>query len=142
MRRRKLLVVLTGLAVVVAVGVFVPGPSPEPSLVTRENFDRIKGAMSRADVEAMLGPPGDYRTGPEDVAASDGLWEEKIDLGDDPIAAEREWRGDTCTIRVRFNASGTVVGKVSFGSVRADQGVLTNLLWRAMRQSRRWFWFP
>jgi hypothetical protein len=83
MRRRTLLVALVGLAVVAAVGVFVAGPSPEPSLVTRENFDRIKGGMSRVDVAAILGPPGDYRTGPGDIAASDGLWEEQIDLGDD-----------------------------------------------------------
>jgi hypothetical protein len=32
-----------------------------------------------------------------------------------------------------------VVGKGSFGSVRADQGALTNLLWRLKRQWHRWF---
>jgi hypothetical protein len=138
MRRRKLWWVV-GLAVLLTVGVFVPGPSPGPSLVTRENFDRIKGGMKKADVEAILGPPGDHQTGPEDIAASDGLWEDQVKLGDDPIAAERQWAGDTCTIRVRFSTSGTVVGKAGFGSVRADQGALTNLLWRAKRQWQRWF---
>ena len=100
---------------------------------------RDEGANVALNRSAILGPPGDYRTGPEDIAAGDGLWEDQIKLGDDPIAAERQWAGDTCTIRVRFSTSGTVVGKVGFGSVRADQGALTNLLWRTMRQWRRWF---
>jgi hypothetical protein len=55
-------VVLAGLAVVVAAGAVVLWPRL-PSRITRENFDRLKKGMSRAEVEAILGPPGDCRTG-------------------------------------------------------------------------------
>jgi hypothetical protein len=61
MRRRKLLVALAGLAVVVAVGVVVLWP-PEDR-ITEANLERIKEGMTQAEVEAILGPPGDYRTG-------------------------------------------------------------------------------
>jgi hypothetical protein len=61
MRRRTLLVALAGLAVMVAAG--VGALWPRPSRVTGENFDRIEKGMSRAEIEAVLGPPGDYRTG-------------------------------------------------------------------------------
>ena len=57
MRRRKLLIVLVlaGLTVVVVMaGAVVLWPQP-PSRITRENFDRIKEGMSRAEVEAILG---------------------------------------------------------------------------------------
>jgi hypothetical protein len=64
MRRRKLLVALVGLAVVVAAGAVVLWPqAAPPSRVTRENYDCIQEGMTRAEVEAILGPPGDYRTG-------------------------------------------------------------------------------
>ena len=48
MRRRKPLVVVAGLAVVVAAGVVVLWPRADR--VTRENFRRIETGMSRADV--------------------------------------------------------------------------------------------
>jgi hypothetical protein len=57
-----LLVALAGLAVVIAAGVVVLWPREDR--VTRGNFDRIRAGMSRAEVEAILGPPGDYTTGP------------------------------------------------------------------------------
>jgi hypothetical protein len=62
MRKRKLLVVLAGLAVVVAVGVVVL--CLQPSRITRDNFDCIHHGMTRAEVEVIPGPPGDYTTGP------------------------------------------------------------------------------
>jgi len=73
MRRRKLWWVV-GLAVLAAV-VFLlwpvpspPAPSPpvpvQAARITRENFDRITYEMTRADVEALLGPAGLYATGP------------------------------------------------------------------------------
>ena len=61
MRRRKL-IALAGLAVLVAAGAFVLWPRPDR--ITRANYDRIRMGMSRAEVEAILGPPGDYTTGP------------------------------------------------------------------------------
>jgi hypothetical protein len=64
MRRRKPLVALAGLAVVVAAGVVVLWPRTAPERITRENYDRIRNGMSRAEVEAILGPPRDYSTGP------------------------------------------------------------------------------
>jgi hypothetical protein len=118
MRRRKLLVTLAGLAVVVAVGVFVPGPSPEPSLVTRENFDRIKGGMSRADVEAILGPPGDYRTGPVQGVL---VWDLILDATTchDQCTNGCAWVRDTGWVRVEFNnGDGTVWASEFFESKR------------------------
>jgi outer membrane protein assembly factor BamE (lipoprotein component of BamABCDE complex) len=61
-QRRKLLLALAGLALVVA-GTFVLWP--RANRITRENFDHIEKGMSRAQVESILGPPGDYRTGPQ-----------------------------------------------------------------------------
>src|SRR5258708_730719 len=62
-RRWTLLVVLAvGLIALVGVAAFVAWPRPDR--VTRENFDRIKVGMSRTEVEAILGPQGDYTTGP------------------------------------------------------------------------------
>jgi hypothetical protein len=62
MRRRTLLVAGGGLAVVVAAGAMVLW-SPT-NLVTEENCKRIHQGMTRTQVEEILGPPGDYTTGP------------------------------------------------------------------------------
>jgi hypothetical protein len=139
MRRRKLLVALAALAVVIAAGVVVPGPSPEPSLVTRENFDRIQVGMSRAEVEAILGPPGDYRTGPVqgvlvwDLILDGTIWHDQCTNGS-------AWVGDTGWVRVEFNnGDGTVWASEFFESKRIAQHPLDNLLWRAKRQWHRWF---
>jgi hypothetical protein len=56
MRRRTLLVALAGLAVVVVLW-------PPEDRITEANLGRIKEGMTQAEVEAILGPPGDYRTG-------------------------------------------------------------------------------
>jgi hypothetical protein len=50
-----------GLAVVVAVGVVVLWPRADR--ITKENLGRIRLGMSAAEVEVVLGPPGDYRSG-------------------------------------------------------------------------------
>ena len=58
MLRRKLLVTLAvGLVALIGVAALVAWPRAER--ITPENFDRIKEGMSRAEVEAILGPPGD-----------------------------------------------------------------------------------
>jgi hypothetical protein len=63
--KRTLLVALAGLAVVVAVGVVVLWPGA--NRVSRDNFLRLSTVTSRAELESLLGSPGDYRTAPTDL---------------------------------------------------------------------------
>src|SRR5262249_3383542 len=62
MRRRTLLVVLAGLAVVVGVGVVTMWP--RSVRITLGNFNHLREGMTLSDIEALLRPPGDYRSGP------------------------------------------------------------------------------
>jgi hypothetical protein len=157
MRRRTLLVALVGLAVVVAVGALVMWP--RANRVTRENYDRIQIGMSRGDVEAILGPPGDYRTGPGergDCEVEDGTVESWMpDTGSylystpsnwmrmplEPPENQRlwaSWESDSIGISITIDDSGSVVDRGGLPR-RTTQGQLDNLLWRAKRQWHRWF---
>jgi hypothetical protein len=162
MRKRTLLVVLSGLAVVVAAGAVVLWQRP-PSRITRENFERIKEGMSRAEVEAILGPPGDYRTGDGemDYGMENEAWMPdtgpdvakglspdfdkletnwKRDPGQSPEdpSSRADWLGDSFGIAIAIGPSGSVEEKVGLPR-RTTQGPLDNLLWRLKRQWRRWF---
>jgi hypothetical protein len=135
---------------------------PRADRVTRANFDRIRVGMSRAEVEAILGPPGDYRTG-RTKEESDPLDPPCFDidetafnadayygLGPDGIWDQAFWFGNEAYIIVVFK-SGVVSesrdprrvgigGSKSFvRTVKLEQGPLENLLWRAKRQWRKWF---
>jgi hypothetical protein len=120
-------------AVILAVGLALAGAVlalawPLPSRVTRANFDRIKEGMSRADVEALLGPPGDYTTAPTSFDRMEGVWR--------PGSKEAKWEGDECMVVVDFDASGHAVGKLfSPGAATLDYGPVDRLLWRL---ERRW----
>src|SRR6516162_2477131 len=114
MRRRTLLVVLVGLAVVVAVGAVVLWPQP-PSRITRENYDRIREGMSRAEAQAILGPPGDYTTGPLATWAREHThrWRQTYVPADDDEPQEEliidVRQSDSAFVRVRYGRSGTPV---------------------------------
>jgi hypothetical protein len=154
MRRRTLLVVLVGLAVVVAVGAVVLWPQP-PSRITRENFARIKEGMSRAEVEAILGPPGDYRTrlgesqmnfdqswNPDlvDYGPAVATWQPATDLDTGRRAnfSGAFWISDSMRIDILSDdESGRVYHPEAYA--RRSAGTLDNLLWRLKRQWRRWF---
>jgi hypothetical protein len=142
--------VLAGLAVVlVAGGAFVAWPRPDR--VTQENFDRISEGMSRAEVEAILGPAGDYRTGPTTNPAKASpyggfysgtwiRWDKMSDAEKQEYAARvtRSWQSDQMTILVGFDSKG--VADMQRTNMRKDhQSFLDNLLWRAKRQWRNWF---
>jgi hypothetical protein len=138
MRRRKLrwLLLLVGLAVVVAVGAFALWPRKDR--ITRENFDRIQNGMSLAEVEAILGPPGDHRTRP---TTYEPHFLEPPRLADrvasQPAVDIKKWQGDAGDVEVVFSN-----GKRSAAFYATDpvnQGPLDNLLWRAKRLWRRLF---
>ena len=149
MRRRKLLVVLAGLAVLVAAGAVVLWPEP-PSRITRENFDRVREGMTQAEVEAILGPPGDYRTrlGDTNYDFAEEGWRTDRDEYDPTIATWRrpisggsviaDWVGDT--IRVQVYADDTRGVALSSAVERRRNGhALDDLLWRLKRKWHRWF---
>jgi hypothetical protein len=129
MRRRKLLAAkVAGLAVLVAVGAFALWPRADR--ITRENFDRIQNGMSQAEVEAVLGPPGDYRSGPTypDIAP-------QPKKGSPPIW----WKANGAQIWVFFDPSGHVDDTFQHFTHPPEPNTLGNLIWRAKRQWRRWF---
>jgi hypothetical protein len=133
MRRRKLLAAV-GLAVLATAGVFVLWPQTDR--ITRESFDRIREGMSRAQVQVILGPPGDSAT--VDTAydhydAAVGDWRSAMsDAGD-------SWQTDAAEIAVSYSESGTVSGATYSLGCRLNPGPLDNLLWRAKRLWRKWF---
>ena len=124
MRRRTLLVALVGLAVVVAAGAVALWPRPER--ITRENFARLKFGMSRAEVEAILGSPGEFSTGPLEYGY--------FCMGEPPDV----WESDQGVILVFYGAPPLALD-VRIVPKRKEVGPLDNLLWRAKRQWHRWF---
>jgi hypothetical protein len=134
MRRRKLLVVLAGLAVVAAAGVVVLRPREDR--ITRANYDRIQIGMSRAHVEAILGPQGDYTTAPVEAW---GFFAYVSRGATDPGTPMSTWDGDQGSIRLAFDQQ----DKVAWGDFQShhpvDLGTLDLVLFRAKRQWHRWF---
>jgi hypothetical protein len=149
MRRRTLLVALAGLAVVVAAGAVVV-LWPREDRITQENCDRIHEGMTLTEVEAILGPPGDYRNGPTDPEPQP-FWA-GWSVGPDPDYPPLIWQGDRGVIWVFRKGHGdpSIVGDepddpdnvsgTRFLEVqRVPQDPLANLLWRLKRRWHRWF---
>jgi hypothetical protein len=159
MRKRKWLVVLTGLLAVLTAGSLVLWPRADR--ITQENLDRIREGMSRARVESILGgPPGDYRTvrtRAEAEGASDrtlradqlyALSSEIVYVEDSRV--RRVWIGNEGFIAIYFESevvaeplvikpTGLVSrreplqmpSKYYVPTTKMDQGPLESLLWRA-----------
>ena len=123
-----------GLALLLLVGGAVAlWPRADP--ITQENCDRIRKGMTLAEVEAILGPPGDYRNGPTDFDLPDDL-EEVVAK---PWAV---WKGDHGAIRVYRNGDGDDPDSVSGAKFTdfkpVDRGPFADLIWRAKRLWHRW----
>jgi HAMP domain-containing protein len=147
MPTRKLFRIAVGLSLILlACAAFTAWTrSSGPPRRTTENARRIRAGMSRADVEAILGPPGDYSTGETHSCEPDGDWQGEITVLEssalhDVRGAWSETREDD---RIQIDVAGDPEGKVDLVWVRplrpVDHGLLGNLLWRAKRQWRKWF---
>jgi hypothetical protein len=104
--------------------------SPEPEdRVTEANFHRIEKGMTRPEVEAILGPPGDYSTGPLNFGPrvsmlfsnhgphpTDAYKPSYWDGVDDVV----EWRTDKQMIMIYFSPSGPL-RKCCYDVVLASQ---------------------
>jgi hypothetical protein len=137
MRRRKLLVVLAGLAVAVTVGAVALRSQSEPDRITQANFERIRVGMTRADVAAILGPKGDFRTKKESIFLGEPL---HYPPSGPPVVAYDQWIGDSHVASIAFShASGLVEAKSFMVNVPIEQSEFDTVLWRAKRQWHRWF---
>jgi hypothetical protein len=142
----------------IAVGVVVVWPRPER--IMRENFACIQIGMSRAEVEALLGPPSDYRTGLGETGypadPSHGGTEKVVWIPEpatvfarpnwfrihphsrEELSQGASWMSDSFEIGITIDESGHVVDKFVYPK-RTTQGPLDNILWRIYRQWHRWF---
>jgi hypothetical protein len=139
MWKRKLRWALAGLAVIAGVvATLLRGPEPAPRL-TLANFNRIKCGMSRAEVESILGPPGNYRADksnhPSPVRiftfGSQPQWQSPY-----PVSV---WAGEEGALTVYFDGSEKATDGLLVTDSVPPEGVLDKLLWRAKRQWRKWF---
>jgi hypothetical protein len=126
--------VLTAGLALAAIGTFALWPSRAARL-THENVERIHVGMNRAEVEAILGPPGDYTTGPLTdplvMAVQQGHIEYQVADGWLTICA---WATDKEAIWVSFDNSKVARDVVCCASgTKLNQTPLENLLWRMRR---------
>jgi hypothetical protein len=124
MRHRNLFLVLAGLTVLAVEAIVL---WPREDRITRENCDHIRKGMSLDEVEAILGPPGDYRTGPTN--------------GGSPFFVKERyrWSGDTAEIEMRLDSSKRADQVSCWPANRVAQDPIANAIWRLTRQWRRWF---
>jgi hypothetical protein len=136
-RRWKLLVALAWLTVVVAAGMVMVWPRPSSERITRQNYERIVSDMTPSDVEVILGPPGDYRTGPtQERGAAESAWLSATHESSVPTTYGEYWHCDSATILVLIDADG-LIGKHHWPC--RLKGPIDTLLWRAKHQRHRWF---
>jgi hypothetical protein len=108
-----------------------------PGRVTRVNYHRIKEGMARAEVEDILGPPGDYRTGPMSGDGGDWSADNLLLLWNGSNFST--WCSDAGVMTVIYDDSAKVLDKVLMTDRRQEQSPLENFLWRTKRQWRRRF---
>lgn len=156
----RVFVLAVGL-VTLAAGVLLGWP--RPSRLTAENFDRIREGMTLAEVEALLGPCGDYRTGPTTCTGPYDPWSPwgRCPPAMFPTAMSAgfwicEWKSDSAEVTVLLKPPGDFqpwhlapdemppggVISAHWRDVTLQQGYLSNLMWRAERRWKRWFHQP
>jgi hypothetical protein len=117
----------------VALAAFILGGATGGGCINAKNFERINGRKSRQDVEAILGPPGDYRSGPIDPEHT--VYGFYFGISPSEVAL---WYSDTGIVEIHF--FGTHIGRKYYTPTQqVPQPPLENLIWRANRQWHRWF---
>jgi hypothetical protein len=107
MQRRQLLRwtaagVLVGMLAGIAAFVLLPSP-PLADRVDRAHFDRLRPRMRRADVEALVGPSGDYTSGPTSYYVDSAPH-----FPSTPGCSIATWKTDSASAGVIFNTAGKV----------------------------------
>jgi hypothetical protein len=109
-RKKKWLWFGIALAFVVAVYLVMRPGAPE-HLLDPAGYMKIRKGMTLAEVEAILGPAGDYTTGPT-TSVRDGWYG----------AGDKEWITDNGAISVWFDSQGKIIDK-DFANVSPRTGL-------------------
>jgi hypothetical protein len=98
--------------------------------VTGTSIAKIHPGLSRTEVEAIIGPPGDYRSGPTAYIVWDGP--------PDGYRNSREelWWFDFATFVASFDESDTLNRRYCFPAKKEQLNILDNLHWRFLHLSR------
>jgi hypothetical protein len=131
---------LAGLAVSLLLGgALFAFLAPWQCRVTQANCDRIKKEMTQAEVHAILGAPGDYRTLPP---APVDFWS-SFHTG--PLRLIEEWEGDEGKVRVDYYSpkwSDPRPERVMLASFQPakphNPGPVALATWRLKRLKERW----
>jgi hypothetical protein len=142
-RRLRWVMVLAGLAVVVAASAVMlwPEPAQLTRQITRANCDRVKKRMTLAEVTEILGPPGDYTTGPVAWRPVDPLTYELLRPPPKPkqMLAHYEWIADTAKFDAIIVDPDGVQAYWFSPVTRPPQSPVELFVWWTKRQWRRWF---
>jgi hypothetical protein len=120
--------------------VFSP-PTDPASRITQEIFERIKPGMTMAEVTAMLGPPGDYKTpdSPVEFHTGDGpTFGSMMTPADGPKRVEN-WYSDTAFVSIEVDSSDTVRWGTFAPQHIPNDSILNKALGWAKRRWHRWF---
>lgn len=113
---------------------------PMPSRATRANYDRVKKGMSRVEVHAILGAPGDYRNQPTRFwrGVSEKILYSWISEAGKPEPVFECWQSDDGLFEVVFDPPEVVVATGYTDAGENDKGPIGNYLWRASRPWHPW----
>jgi hypothetical protein len=140
MRHRLVLFATAATTVVVIVSAVALLPQRSP--ISVENYTRIQMGMTLPEAEAILGPPGDYRTGPTKFDLDAVAPEYVVDASspDDETLSQKRWTNDRAQVCLYLGTtSGRVVIK-DFDPLRpAVPTLLENLIGRAEQKWNEWF---
>jgi hypothetical protein len=137
LRGRMLRWALAGGVVLVGIAGWASLVSPVPLLpqINMHSGETIRPGMTRAQVEVVLGGPGDYRTRP-----TYDVW--LPSLPNDRILRRSwsaEWYSDEAHVLVLFDQSGCVKTAECLPQKPNHEHPLDNALWNLRRQWRCWF---
>jgi hypothetical protein len=132
--KRWLLLLTVFTALIAGAFLFWPGPN----WITEENARRVRVGMNRSEVEAILGPPGDYRT--VKTRAAPMILPMNTYGGDAPIEEGRlHWRTNELLIKVILDKSGKVEDWFAIPQEPIEGSSLSNYSWWLKRKWWEWF---
>jgi hypothetical protein len=125
------------VVVIVSAVVLVPRRSP----ISVENYARIQMGMTLPQAEAILGPPGDFRTGPTRFDL-DGMFDFVVDPSspDEEMLSQKRWTNDRAQVCLYLGTtSGRVVVKTFDPLLPAKPTLFEDLIGRAEQKWYEWF---